>query len=116
VSGHFRHEFRDPDGRLIVLVDVVWNTEIQVEHKETTGQLEALRITVEDPDEIRIDEYFPDRGCYYRRGVLRKYRRQWLKVVVEAARDDRDTGVILTAYMQPRPKESEEVRWRKQPG
>ena len=113
VSGHFRHEFRGPDGRIIVLFDAIWNTEIQRDHAELAGEIEAVRRTIEDPDEVRIDEYFHNRDCYYRRGALRRFPRQWLKVVVEPAHEDPDIGLILTAFMQPRPKESEEVRWKK---
>lgn len=113
MSSRSTYEMYDPEGRLIVLNDRLWHSEIQRDHPVLTGQFDAVQSTIESPDVICEDADYPERDCYYQQGAIPQYPRYWLKIVVAPAREVPEAGHILTAFIVDAIKGSETVRWRK---
>jgi hypothetical protein len=107
------YECRDPEGRLVLLSERLWRAEICRDHPAVYGEMEAVIATVEEPDIICEDADYPERDCYYRRGVIGRYPNFWLKVVVAPSDADSDDGFVITAFIVDGIKGTERVRWQK---
>lgn len=63
-------EVRDPDGRVVVLLERIWTGKIAPDHPELAGHQEEVLGTVSGPDHVESDPR-ADRRRYYRRRVVR---------------------------------------------
>jgi hypothetical protein len=69
----------DPDGRCVVLSDLVWREKIARDHPEIAEHMSAVAEAVSAPDHVASDPSFEARVRYYARGVGPS---RWLLVVV----------------------------------
>jgi hypothetical protein len=69
----------DPDGRRVVLADVVWREKIVRDHPEIDAHMPDVLRAVTKPDHSAMDPIFGARTRYYARGVGPS---RWLLVVV----------------------------------
>jgi len=83
-------EVRDPDGRLVVLLERIWAGKIAPDHPELAGCQEEVLGTVSGPDHVEPDPR-AERRRYYRR---RAGPSRWLLVVVSY---EQEPGRIVTA-------------------
>jgi hypothetical protein len=83
-------EVRDPDGRLVVLLERIWVGKIALEHPEIAAHRQQVLGTVSAPDHVEPDPR-GDRRRYYRRRVGPS---RWLLVVVSY---EQEPGRIVTA-------------------
>jgi hypothetical protein len=72
-------ETTDPDGKQVVLLEVVWREKIVRDHPEIRAHLSAVLRAVSTPDHVAPDPIFAERRRYYTRGAGPS---QWLLVVV----------------------------------
>ncbi|MBX6723469.1 MAG: hypothetical protein IRY92_09580 [Dactylosporangium sp.] len=106
---------RDQWGRTIVLTGERWQNHILLEHAELTGNLDCVRIALEDPYCVMFDRDFPSRENFYRPFTLpRPYDRTYLKVCVDFGPgnpiSDAD-GYVVTAYSTLTIKGGETQKW-----
>lgn len=94
-------QVRDPDDRVVVLLERIWASKIAVDHPELAGHRADVLGTVSEPDHAEPDPR-TDRRRYYRHGVGPS---RWLLVVVSY---EQRPGRIITALATRKdPK-----RWR----
>ena len=83
-------QVRDPDGRVVVLLERIWASKIASDHPELAGSQEQVLATVSGPDHVEPDPRVDRRRCYRRRvGPSR-----WLLSVVSC---EQEPGRIVTA-------------------
>jgi hypothetical protein len=87
---HLLAELADPDGRVVVLPERIWEDKIIKDHPELREHLELVLGTVTKPDHAEPDPR-ARRRRYYRRGVGPS---RWLLVVVSF---EQQPGRIITA-------------------
>src|SRR5439155_2066283 len=79
----------DPLGRHVVLMDDIWYGKILRKRPELSSAVDALELTLTDPEMICDDKQFPNRECYYRESMLpAPYGWSAVKVVVEFTDDE----------------------------
>lgn len=69
----------DPEGKRVVLLDVLWHGKVIRDHPEIGPYLQDVLRVVARPDHVRADPIFDARKRYYARGVGPS---RWLMVVV----------------------------------
>jgi hypothetical protein len=72
-------ETTDPEGRRVVLADVVWREKIVRDHPEIDTHMSDVLQAVTKPDHVAADPIFAARTRYYAQGVGPS---RWLLVVV----------------------------------
>jgi hypothetical protein len=72
-------ETTDPEGKRVVLLDVVWREKIVRDHPEISTHASAVLQAVSKPDHLVGDPIFEERTRYYAHGTGPS---QWLLVVV----------------------------------
>ena len=79
---------------------------------EVESHFDAVKMTIEAPDQVRKDKNYPNRLCYY--AIFPDdpyYPNHWMKVVLEQNR--RGKLRVVTAYFTTEFKVGEEQIWKK---
>ena len=98
----------DPQLRNIILQRSRFLTHIQGRHLFVT--VEAIQITIEEPDFISNDVNSDSVENYYAQGMIAHDPDAFLKVCVLFKQEQ---GRVLTAFGVDRPKPTEEILWQK---
>ncbi len=99
----------DKDGTPITLTKERWEDHILVGHPAMAKHLEAIRLTISDPDYILQSDKRADTRLFYRLGVTEgKYSNLYVVVVM---RYTASAGFVRTAYLALKPIAGGEVVW-----
>src|SRR4051812_802842 len=96
-------EVEDQDGSIVRLYAAQWK-HIQ-KHKEMSDQLEAIKLTISDPDAVTQSDTMPldpsgERRVASRMGTHSRYPRMYVRVPIEYAQAG---NWVTTAYVNPLP-------------
>ena len=106
----------DRFGRTVVLRADIWYDKVLSDHPEMAQSLEAVEITLTDPDRVNFDAIYRNGENFYRRGVLQHpHDIDYLKVVVRYERiGDELIGDVISAFVAPHyRKPGERFRWNR---
>lgn len=99
----------DKDGIPITLTKEQWEGHILVGHPAMAKHLEAIRLTISDPDYILQSDKRAGTRLFYRLGVTEgKYSSLYVVVVIRYAASE---GFVRTAYLALRPIAGGKVVW-----
>ena len=99
----------DKDGIPINLTRERWESHILVGHPAMAKHLEAIKVTINDPDYILQSDKRADTKLFYRLGVTEgKYSNLYVVVVVRYTASE---GFVRTAYLALEPIAGGKVVW-----
>jgi len=99
----------DKDGIPITLTWKRWEAHILIGHPAMAKHLEAIGLTISDPDYILQSDKRADTRLFYRLGVTEgKYSNLYVVVVI---RYTASAGFVRTAYLALKPIAGGEVVW-----
>jgi hypothetical protein len=102
--------------REVVLFEDTWYDKIVVDHAWLVSYLNRLEGVLHNPDCVTFDADHPRGENFYGASVLQpQHGGSLLKICVRyrPADDERDFGIIVTAYPALKIKRRETIRWRK---
>ena len=101
----FLFEILTPLGFYVHTTPAYWGVITTIKHPIMAGQLEGVKETLGNPDEIRVSKRNPDVYLFYKA----KETRRWICVV---AKDEKGSGFLITTYPTDAIKEGELI-WHK---
>lgn len=88
---------KDPRGITVTCTYDRWYNHVVTEHDVMEGNEEAVRKTIQDPDEIYRSSQLPYRDVYFKKGAPSTYDRNfYTKVVTEYSGNN--TATVVTAF------------------
>jgi hypothetical protein len=101
-------------GREVTLTEYWWSVHILREHPAMRRQLPAIAGTLAALDLVNEEALHPEREVFYRRGIVAKALRRYLKVVATyhaGGAAATESGRVVTAYLTDRIKPGERPIW-----